>query len=302
MRLKGVSTLGEIVNLGHVCYQVSDVEMLSKFCQEVMHLRLTGASSSKHAMLRCRTEHHSLFLKAAEGAPRLDHIGFVGASKSALETLAARLERNGVAVTAFKSDEEGQGDGIRFRDPDGRLLEVYTDMEQVPPSPDQNGLRPLSLTHLMITSPDMAAMRRFYGDLLGLQLSDVAREGDRDMVLWFRYNEYHHGVAIMYADSPGLHHIAWDYADIRLLKDAADNLHRHGVRLVYGLGRHGVGNNLFMYWRDPLGNMHEYLAEMQRIPPGSDHQPGVWTFESAVNRWGIMPEPEFLRVATGIAS
>lgn len=294
--------MGEIVDLGHVGYRVHDPETLTHFYQKVLRLHVTEASrSSSWVMLRCGSEHHSVVLKAADGPPTVDHIGFVAATSGAMEALAARLEQNGVAVMAHRSDEGGQGDGIRFQDPDGRLIEVYTHMDQVPAVPDETGTRPKSLQHLMITSSNMPAIRRFYGELLRFELSDVARDGEQDTVYWFRYNEYHHGVAIMLADTPGLHHIAWEYPDIRALQDAADHLHRQGVRLVYGLGRHGAGNNLFMYYRDALGNMHEYLAEMQRIPPDSDYQPAVWTFETAVNRWGIMPNPEFQRVGTGIA-
>ena len=47
---------------------------------------------------------------------------------------------------------------------------------------------------------------------------------------------------------------------------------------IWGIGRHGPGNNLFSYYEDPAGNLFEIYAELEQVP--DDEAP------SEVRFWG----------------
>jgi glyoxylase I family protein len=53
----------------------------------------------------------------------LDHVGFGVASRSELETWAARLDELGIAHGGIK--DAHYGSGVSFRDPDGIALEFF---------------------------------------------------------------------------------------------------------------------------------------------------------------------------------
>lgn len=71
----------------------------------------------------------------------------------------------------------------------------------------------------------------------------------------------------------------------------ADYLSKHQVPILWGPGRHGAGNDLFLRFADPEGIHIELSAEMQQyydedvtIPPRLWH-----TRVMALNLWGAMP-------------
>ena len=72
----------------------------------------------------------------------------------------------------------------------------------------------------------------------------------------------------------------WD--DIR---DWADHLVAADTEIIWGPGRHGPGNNLFLFFKDPDGNWLEVSAELETKTPGDP--PGIWKHEPrTLNLWG----------------
>jgi hypothetical protein len=56
----------------------------------------------------------------------------------------------------------------------------------------------------------------------------------------------------------------------------------------WGPGRHGPGNNLFLFFDDPAGNHVELSAEMERFfDDYAQYEPRIWNADPAtVNLWG----------------
>ena len=70
------------------------------------------------------------------------------------------------------------------------------------------------------------------------------------------------------------------------IRDSGDRLRgKHDVPVKWGPGRHGPGNNLFLFFHDPDGNWAELSTELQVV---SDDRPtGSWRHEErTLNRWG----------------
>src|SRR6201987_3661570 len=101
----------------------------------------------------------------------------------ALDALAGRLERAGVAVqreSAALADQRFVSGLISLRDPAGNRLEAFHGAavadEPFRPSRLISGFRagPLGLGHVLVTVKDIEGALAFYRDLLGFRISDYA--------------------------------------------------------------------------------------------------------------------------------
>jgi len=95
----------------------------------------------------------------------------------------------------------------------------------------------------------------------------------------------------VYAPARGLDHYAYEIADWEEIKRWSDLLWRQGIRLLWGPGRHGPGNNLFIMFPDPEGNRIELSCEMEQFYDDAvASQPREWhDVTAALNLWGPGP-------------
>src|SRR5271155_1561170 len=111
--------------------------------------------------------------------------GWEVADATALEALAARLEKHQVNVVAEPqtlADARRVGGLISFRDPAGNRLEAFygAEIDETPFSPGRSisGFRPgpLGLGHAVLTVAKLDDVMPFYVDLLGFRLSDYIEQ------------------------------------------------------------------------------------------------------------------------------
>src|SRR5882672_5369202 len=107
--------------------------------------------------------------------------GWEVANSTALDALAARLEKAGVRVTAEPrtlADARHVQSLISFRDPAGNRLEAFhgAEIDDTPfvPGRSISGFRtgPLGLGHAVLTVENIDPVMAFYVDVLGLGLCD----------------------------------------------------------------------------------------------------------------------------------
>jgi hypothetical protein len=99
-----------------------------------------------------------------------------------------------------------------------------------------------------------------------------------------------------------LRHCAWEVESFAYLGVVADHLAANGYKIEWGPGRHGPGNNLYIYHRDPIGSVHEHLADLEHIHDDSFLGRAWEAGPMTLNLWGGPdPAPEYrgryLRVA-----
>ncbi len=84
---------------------------------------------------------------------------------------------------------------------------------------------------------------------------------------------------------PGLNHLSWEVCDIDDVLLGRDHMASKGRSHEWGVGRHLLGSQVFDYWRDPWGHIHEHWTDGDQfdasIPPG-DHPIDM----AAVSQWG----------------
>jgi catechol 2,3-dioxygenase-like lactoylglutathione lyase family enzyme len=123
--------------------------------------------------------------------------------------------------------------------------------------------RPRKLSHVVTTSTDPQATRRFFTQGLGFRVSDeIAGLG----AAFLRCGAEHHHLLVQPGPLAFLHHTAWEMDDVDAIGAAASALvAADASRHVWGLGRHAIGSNYFWYLRDPAGNFAEYTSDLDVI-------------------------------------
>ncbi len=152
------------------------------------------------------------------------------------------------------------------------------------------GSRMRRLEHVNLRVRDPRGLHDLLTGPLGMKLSDRTEALE---LAWYRAGDgVHHSIAAGQGDR--LHHCAfqaWSVADLVRL---ADTLAALGRGPPWGLGRHGAGDNLFSYYRDPDGAAVECSIGMERIANDAVHRPRVWSVgpDSRVrNLWETSPPP-----------
>lgn len=278
---------------GHLALRVPDLDASVAHATSLMGLleveRVDGVS-----YLTAGSEHHSLQL-IADSETAVDHMAFEVAGDAALAELRRRLVSEGVEI--FDEPlEEGIEEALRFAAPSGHVFEAYAGMSEGQPPFDPAGVRPKWFGHFTITATDTAAARRFAEEVLGFRTSDVIATPAGGFV-FMRCNALHHALAVAPGDD-AFHHYAWQVESISDLGRLADLLDPHDVRLIWGPGRHGPGDNLFTYHLDPAGAIVEYYADMEVVVDDDRRPVGEWPdAPRTMNIWGPLPAEDFLAMA-----
>ena len=131
-----------IRKLGHVVLQVRDVERSVRFYTEVMNFRVSDRGSQGGVFLTAVGDHHTVGLfpsdgeKAQtpdEGAVRLHHFAMEVGSLDELFEIRDYLKERGVPIVWEGRRALGCHTSVEFLDPDGYHLELYHDIDQIPP-------------------------------------------------------------------------------------------------------------------------------------------------------------------------
>lgn len=223
------------------------------------------------------------WLSLREGAGNsIDHVGFALPDEQALRDLQTRLTGAGIAWQAVPADWADAA--IGFADPDGNRLVFGIMSHRVAAGADD--AMPCCLQHVVFASDEAPAMVRFYCEVLGFAPSDYVKNQDGELTSAFlRCGSEHHSLAVFRAPQKRMDHLCYDVADWLRIRDWADAFSRHHIKLRWGPGRHGPGDNLFFFVNDPDGNWLEFSAELEQIAGPRDT--GLWPHEErTLNYWG----------------
>jgi catechol 2,3-dioxygenase-like lactoylglutathione lyase family enzyme len=151
--------------------------------------------------------------------------------------------------------------------------------------------KPRKLGHVLYTSTDFAASKKFLIDVLGFKVSDTSGP-----IAFLRCSTDHHNVGLIDAPVPFFHHSSWQVNDLDEIGQGAQNLLAvDPSRNVWGLGRHFLGSNLFWYFRDPAGNFAEYYADLDQIPEDMEWDTPEWAPDKSLYAWGPPVPPDFVQ-------
>ena len=128
----------------------------------------------------------------------------------------------------------------------------------------------------------------FYTDVLGFRVSDWIE----NQLAFLRCDRKHHVIAFNRADHASVNHVAYVMANVDGVMRGLANLRARGQEPVWGPGRHGPGNNIFCYFKDPAGYVSEFSSDMEYIEDEAAHEPAVWRrVPEQIDRWGTAGPP-----------
>ncbi len=210
---------------------------------------------------------------------KLGYAGFACRDAEGLAAIHARAKNSGVDILPSPSPLFG-AEAFAVRDPDRNMIAFGLGKQEQP----RGGLRG-PLQHLTLATEDPVAIEHFYVDQLGFLTSDYVRDIDgRILTCWMRSNHEHHTLACFRHSRQGIDHHSYEAGDWSVIKDWCDRMGARRIPLMWGPGRHGPGNNLFIFIEDPDGNWIEISGELEVM---YDRQPRDWPHEEhTLNLWG----------------
>jgi catechol 2,3-dioxygenase-like lactoylglutathione lyase family enzyme len=274
--------------VSHIGFAVPDVEATADFYGRVLGLLVQAELQDGAVQLGWGAGHHVLDL--VEGDPALLHYGFEVRDPDGVEGIGKRLTAAGHHVEplpdVFLDDAVGSPTGIAVSDPDGTAVHFHSAVERQGENAADPGRRPIKFQHTTLGTADVAGMAAFFVDVIGFRISDQLEDG---RFAWLRSNRDHHTLAVVNIGRSGvLDHYSYDLAEWEDFKTWCDRLTDAGVDVTWGPGRHGPGNNLFVFFNDPAGTHVELSAEMEKFHDDRvTYVPRQWRpVPNSVNLWG----------------
>ena len=291
-----------VTQLGYLSIGVSDPEAWRALSTGVLGLEVVPGDNRASLYLRMDEHHHRIELRN-DGTDDLQAIGWEVADGAALHALAQRLEDAGVPVRAGTRDEADQRrvlELITFSDPSGIPTEVYygQPLNQRPfqPSRPISGFKTgdMGLGHVVVRQRDLQAGLKFYQDVLGFRVSDIAGPGGQPFAAFLHCNPRHHSIA-MIADprSPQrIHHFMLECNSLDDVGSGRDLCGKQGAPIVVDLGRHMNDHMVSFYVGNPSQFAIEYGWGARTV---DDATWQVGHYESIESIWG---HPQLSRMAT----
>jgi catechol-2,3-dioxygenase len=298
----------------HLGLSVPDVPVQKTFYED---FGLSGEEKDNQAVMRCIGRDQDQIV-LTEGAERqLHHISY-GATEEGLAAIKKNIDSSELAKE-IDCPKETPYEGIWIEDFEGNVLNVNVSE----PAPSKGGRNPSiphepfqangpghytrvnekgsisyetkpephRLGHIVQFTTSLEKKMAFYGDVMGLKLTDTC-EG---LIAFMRPpgGSDHHTVAFLETDKPGFHHVSFEVDNVDHVGLGGQGMLEKGYRNGWGLGRHALGSNFFWYIRDPHDGLCEYFADIDYIADDDAWTAKDWPMDVGFYLWGPNPPEEF---------
>ena len=242
------------------------------------------------------------------GDPKVVGFGYMANDVSDLVALAGKE-----AVESI--DEPGGGKRVRLTDPLGFQIEVLADVAPLPPlaverptlnlgahGPSREGQQfrvpsgpsqVKRIGHVVVHATDLQKTVSWYRQALGMLGTDDVWAGEPDHVI-ASFNRLdrgetfvdHHVLFVVQQQRNGLNHISFEVQDIDDVMAGHQYLRELGkYKHSWGIGRHFLGSQIFDYWQDPWGRIHEHWTDTDLL--NASHPQGSYPVEIGfASQWG----------------
>ena len=281
-------------------------------------------------MVRADRTKNALYMRGTD-PPHHIHVTELGESRyvgiavhaASYEDLE-RMSRVEGASKIEDIDEPGGGKRVRLTDPDGYQVEVVHGMAMLEPievprpavnSGNDKYRRKGQLFrvergpshikrfgHFVVMSKNFEKTLGWYREMLGFRCSDEVYADKKDNIVGSfnrldRGDDYvdHHVFFCIRSDKAGLNHLSYEAADIDDIMIGHEHLVAKGYEHFWGLGRHSLGSQVFDYWGDPWGRVHEHGADTDVL--NASVPPNLVGRHELAGPWGGPPPEKFMHHA-----
>jgi catechol 2,3-dioxygenase-like lactoylglutathione lyase family enzyme len=252
-------------------------------------------------LVKTERTNNALYMRGTD-SPHHIHVtekgepGFVGLAYYAPSLDALKELAKAPGASAVENiDEPGGGKRVRLREPNGYQIEVVYGIKKLKPivlkrQPLNMGRDSLKragklmrlprgsshvkrIGHGVLASPKVMETVRWFRDTLGFIGSDDIYAGSKDNIIGSfnrcdRGKEYvdHHVFFCVMNERAGLNHLSFEVEDIDDVFLGHEHLAQMGkYEHMWGIGRHLLGSQVYDYWSDPWGRVHEHWSDSDRL-------------------------------------
>jgi catechol 2,3-dioxygenase len=289
----------EIAQLGSATISTPNIEKSLWFFKDLLGMEeVERDGDSVYLRAFQEHEHHSLILKDSNVA-ELESFSLRTKRPEDVEGFARQLHADGIEVVeAPAGTKKGQGDSIRFFMPHGgHPVEIFYDIEK-PKAPEAIkshlpsnsstrrglGVRRIDHMNLHTALEEVRPAEQFLRESLGFKRRESFGVPDGPLFAsWTSVTPQVHDVAMV--ANPGnqqgqLHHIAFNIENYADSLTAADVFRDHDVQIDLGPGKHGIGQAMFLYVRDPGSGHRIELYAGGYLIFAPDWEPIEWDADS----------------------
>ena len=244
--------------LHHLEIQSSNPERLANFYSNIMDMKIDKVSSDKFL---CDGPSRKIIITLGKDKT-LSHAGMVCRNENNLNGFKDFLNQKELKLKDFNSELYIPG-SFSVEDPDKNVIcfGVLKDKSTA----SLNGIH-APLQHLTFASEDVESFQNFYENKLGFQVTDRVVKNNGELATCFTTsNHEHHTIACFKSSKKGMDHHSYEAGDWNHIKGWCDHFASNNIKLMWGPGRHGPGNNLFVFIEDIDGNWIEISAELETV-------------------------------------
>ena len=296
--------------------EAPDLDEMEEF---LTHFGLIRAERTPDALyMRGADSHHHLHV-AQKGGTKFIGFAYHAADEDDLKRIAKLPGASGIETV----NEPGGGKRVRLTEPNGYQIVVIALMTPLAPTPVARPLpnsgnephrrvgrlmrlskSPTSIQrigHGVLSTPKVGETVAWFRNTLGMIRSDDVYAGEKDNVIGAfsrldRGDDYvdHHVLFCVHNEKTGLNHVSYEAQDIDAIFQDHEYLTKLGkYQHMWGIGRHLLGSQVFDYWSDPWGRVHERWADTDRLNAanGGNVIPAEEGFQS---QWGERPPERFI--------
>jgi catechol-2,3-dioxygenase len=244
--------------LHHLEIQSSNPERLANFYSNIMDMKIDKLSLDKFI---CDGPSRKIIITKGENKT-LSYAGMVCRNENNLNEFREFLNQNELKLKDHNSGFYKSG-SFSVEDPDKNKIcfGVLKDKN----STVLDGIH-APLQHLTFASEDVVSFQNFYENKLGFQVTDRVIKNNGELATCFTTsNHEHHTIACFKSSKKGMDHHSYEAGDWNFIKNWCDHFASNNIKLMWGPGRHGPGNNLFVFIEDIDGNWIEISAELETV-------------------------------------
>ena len=265
------------ISLNHLEIESRDPKRLAEFYSNVMDMKINMLTKKKFL---CEGPGRKIIIKTGKNNT-LGYAGMVCKNEENLERYKEFLKINKCEINDFVSDFYQSG-SFSLQDPDNNMICFGIQKKE-----NNNFTKGIyaPLQHLTFASKDVERFQNFYQRKLGFQVTDRVIKSTGELATCFTTsNHEHHTIACFKSSKNGMDHHSYEAGEWNNIKTWCDHFAQNNVKLMWGPGRHGPGNNLFVFIEDIDGNWIEISAELETV---IGRPPKNWPQEErTLNLWG----------------
>ncbi|HWL76888.1 VOC family protein [Microbacterium sp.] len=255
-------------HLSYIAVTSPDVEASVKFYEEQVGLTVADRVDGT-VYMRCWGDYYAYSLVIVPGdEPSLHTMAWRTTSAEALDEAAKRIEAAGVQGE-WLDDVHKIGRAYRFTGPFGHSMTLHWDVTRhqaggaeasiFPDRPEKRSKvagAPRQLDHVTVAASDVDEFVKWYVDVLGFRFMarTVLDEAPISVFSVLTTNEKSHDLGVVRDGSTRagrINHYAFWVDTREELLIAADTLMENGIAIEYGPSIHGIGEQNFLYYREP---------------------------------------------------